>query len=94
MQLTLTVLWAVYAIGIIAVGIAIRSGRVRLAGMALLIVPVVKLFVFDVFLLERGYRVAAFVTLGGMLLGIGLVYQRYSQAIRGFFFGRKVEIDV
>ena len=89
MQLSLTLLWSVYAIGIVAVGIAIRSGRVRLAGMALLIVPVLKLFVFDIFLMERGYRVAAFITLGGMLLAIGLVYQRYSQAIRGFLFGQK-----
>ena len=89
MHLTLTVLWAVYAIGVIAVGIAKRSSRVRLAGMALLAIPVAKLFVFDIFLMERGYRVAAFVTLGGLLLATGLVYQRYSQAIRGFIFGQR-----
>ena len=89
MQLSLTVLWAVYAIGIIGVGIAMQAGRVRLAGMALLVIPVVKLFVFDIFLMERGYRVAAFVTLGGLMLAIGLVYQRYSQAIRGFIFGQR-----
>ncbi|MDA1127246.1 MAG: DUF2339 domain-containing protein [Chloroflexi bacterium] len=89
MHLSLTVLWTVYAIGIIGVGIAKQWGRVRLAGMALLAVPVLKLFIFDIFLLERGYRVAAFVTLGGLLLAVGLVYQRYSQAIRGFLFGQK-----
>ena len=61
----------------------------KLAGMALLAIPVVKLFVFDVFLLEQGYRVAAFVTLGGLLLATGLVYQRYSQAVRGFLFGQR-----
>ena len=86
-HLSLTVLWAVYAIGIIAAGIALRSSKVRLAGMMLLGIPVIKLFVFDVFLLEQGYRVAAFVTLGALLLGTGLVYQRYSIAIKGFFFG-------
>lgn len=90
-HLSLTVLWAVYAIGVIAAGIGMRSSKVRLAGMMLLGIPVIKLFVFDVFLLERGYRVAAFVTLGALLLGIGLVYQRYSQAIRGFFFGKRTE---
>ena len=89
MHLTLTVLWAVYAIGVIGFGIARQSSRVRLAGMALLAIPVAKLFVFDIFLLERGYRVAAFVTLGAMLLAIGLVYQRYSQAVRGFLFGQR-----
>ena len=89
MHLSLTVLWAVYAIAVIGAGIVIRSSRVRLAGMALMAIPVAKLFVFDVFLLEQGYRVAAFVTLGVLLLGMGLVYQRYNQAIRGFFFDRQ-----
>ena len=88
-QLSLTVLWAVYAVGMIGVGIARQSSRIRLAGIALLAVPLVKLFGFDVFLLEREYRVAAFVTLGVLMLGTGLVYQRYSQAVRGFLFGQR-----
>ena len=88
-QLSLTVLWAVYAVGVIGAGVALRSSRIRLAGMALLVVPVAKLFVFDVFLLETGYRVAAFVILGVLLLGMGLAYQRYSQALRGFLFERR-----
>ncbi len=88
-QLSLTVLWAVYAVGVIGVGIVRQSSRIRLAGMALLAVPLVKLFGFDVFLLEREYRVAAFVTLGVLMLGTGLAYQRYSQAVRGFLFGQR-----
>ena len=88
-QLSLTVLWAVYAVGVIGAGIARQSSRIRLAGIALLAVPLVKLFGFDVFLLEREYRVAAFVTLGVLMLGTGLVYQRYSQAVRGFLFGQR-----
>lgn len=89
MHLTLTVLWAVYGIAAIGAGIVKQSSSIRLAGMALLALPVIKLFGFDVFLLERGYRVAAFVTLGVLLLGTGLAYQRYSQAMRGFLFGEK-----
>ena len=88
-HLSLTVLWAVYAIGIIGVGIATRSSKIRLGGMAFLAVPVIKLFVLDVFLLELGYRVGAFITLGVLLLGTGLAYQAYSQAVRGFLFGRR-----
>ena len=89
-HLTLTVLWAVYGIAAIGVGIVRQSSRIRLAGMALLALPVIKLFGFDVFLLEQGYRVAAFVTLGVLLLGTGLAYQRYSQALREFLFREKV----
>ncbi len=87
-HLTLTVLWAVYGISVIGVGIVRGSREVRWAGIALLAVPVVKLFVFDVFLLERGYRVAAFITLGVLLLATGLAYQRYNKAVRGFLFGK------
>ena len=91
MHLTLTILWALYAIGVIGGGIATGHSRVRLAGIALLAVPVAKLFVFDVFLLGMAYRVAAFITLGGLLLGMGLVYQRYSLVVRGFLFGSRSE---
>ena len=87
MHLSLTVLWAVYSMGAISAGIASQSSRVRLAGMGLLAIPVAKLFVYDVFLLDLAYRVAAFITLGCMLLGMGLVYQRYGGAVRGFLFG-------
>ena len=93
MQLTLTLIWAIYAVGAVAVGIMIRSSKVRLAGMALLALPVVKLFVFDVFLMEQGYRVVAFIALGGMLLIIGLVYQKYSYAVRSFLFGRDAQVS-
>ena len=93
MHLSLTVLWAVYAMGAIGVGIAAQSSRVRLAAMGLLAIPVAKLFVYDVFLLDLAYRVAAFITLGCMLLGMGLVYQRYGGAVRGFLFGSRTDAE-
>lgn len=91
MHLTLTVFWALYAMAMIGVGIAAGHSRVRLAGIGLLAIPVAKLFVFDVFLLEMAYRVVAFITLGCLLLGMGLVYQRYSLVVRGFLFGSGAE---
>ena len=65
----------------------VRTGPRRTTG-TLMAAPVLKLFVHDTFLLERGYRVAAFISLGGLLLAVGMMYQRYSQAVRGFLFGR------
>ena len=82
MHLTLTMLWTAYAVGLIVVGFVRRSVGWRLAGLATLGVPVVKLFVFDVFLLDAGYRVAAFVVLGVILLVTGLTYQRYGKNIK------------
>ncbi|MFC1592987.1 DUF2339 domain-containing protein [Candidatus Omnitrophota bacterium] len=56
----------------------------RLAALALLAVPVVKVFVYDVFALEQIYRIIAFTGLGLLLLTSGYLYHRYSEAIRGF----------
>ena len=83
-SLSLSILWAVYAGAAIVIGIAKRSRYIRLAGLALLAVPVIKLFAFDIFALEQGYRVGAFLALGGILVLGGFLYQRYSRAIRGF----------
>ena len=83
-SLSLSILWAVYAALLIVLGIVKRWRWVRAAGLALLAVPVLKLFVFDTFSLEREYRVVAYLGLGLLLVVGGFLYQRYSRVIRGF----------
>ncbi len=83
-NLSLTAFWAIYAVGVLVIGIIKRSSTTRLAALALLAAPVAKVFVYDVFALERVFRVVAFVGLGALLLVGGYAYQRYSGAIRGF----------
>ena len=85
-SLGLSLLWAVYAAVLIVLGVVRRWRWVRLAGLALLAVPVVKLFAYDSQTLEQEYRVIAFIALGLLLLAGGLLYQRYSRAVRGFLF--------
>lgn len=85
-SLAVSLVLAVYASGALAVGVLRRLRSVRLASLAMLAVPVVKLFLFDSFALEQGYRVAAFLCLGALLLAGGFLYQRYQEAIRGFLF--------
>ena len=83
-SLSLSILWAIFAGAAIVLGILKRSRYIRLAGLAILAVPVIKLFAFDIFALEQGYRVGAFMGLGGILVLGGFLYQKYSRAIRGF----------
>jgi uncharacterized membrane protein len=83
-NLSLTALWAVYAVILLVIGIAKRWRVVRLGALALLAVSIVKVFVYDVWVLERLYRIIAFVGLGVLLLVSAYLYQRYSKAIRGF----------
>jgi uncharacterized membrane protein len=83
-SLGLSLLWAIYASLALIVGIAGRWRHARLGALALLAVPILKLFIVDSISLEQGYRVAAFLSLGGILLIGGLLYQRYAQQIKGF----------
>ena len=82
-SLSLSGLWASYAAVLIVLGIALRSYWLRVSGLGLLAVPVVKLFVYDAFELAQAYRVAAFIGLGVLLIAGGFLYQRYGRAIRG-----------
>jgi uncharacterized membrane protein len=84
-NLSLTAVWAVYAVIGLVVGIAKRWRYVRLGALALLAVPIIKVFVYDVFKLEMGYRIGAFVGLGLLLLVSAYLYQRYSKIIKGVF---------
>ena len=84
--LGLSLLWGVYSAALIMLGVLQRWRRVRLAGLALLSVAVIKLFLYDSQTLEQEYRVIAFVALGTVLLACGMLYQRYKSAVRGFLF--------
>ncbi len=84
-NLSLTAVWAVYAVIGLVVGIMKRWRYVRLGALGLLAVPIVKVFVYDVFKLDMGYRIGAFVGLGVLLLVSAYLYQRYSKIIKGVF---------
>ncbi len=75
-QLTLSVVWGLYAGIVIGLGFARRFKPVRLLGMSLLGLTVLKVFLLDMQELARGYRIAAFVALGLLLLAVSLLYQR------------------
>ena len=83
-SLSLSGLWTVYAAILIVVGIVKQQRWLRLGGLVLLAVPVLKLFLYDAFELDQGYRVVAFIGLGALLVAGGFLYQRYSRQIRGF----------
>ena len=91
-SLGLSLLWAGYAAIWLLFGVFKRWKQVRAAALLLLAVPVIKLFVFDAFALDSGYRVAVFMTLGFLLVAGGYLYQRYESAVKGFLF--ETDMDV
>lgn len=74
--LTLSLVWALYSGTVIVAGFASHFRPVRLLGMGLLGLTVLKVFLLDIQSLDRGYRIAAFVVLGILLLAVSLLYQR------------------
>ncbi len=83
-SLSLSLLWAIYAIIIISAGIIIRLSKVRLAGLGLMFIPIVKLYVYDLWSLENVYKVSLFITLGLIFLISGFLYQKYTERIKEF----------
>ncbi len=84
-NLSLTAVWAIYAVIGLIIGIWRKWRYVRIGSLALLVVPIIKVFVYDVFHLETSYRIGAFVGLGLLLLASAYLYQRYSKVIKGVF---------
>ncbi|MBK1634192.1 DUF2339 domain-containing protein [Rhodovulum adriaticum] len=69
--------WIVFALVLLAIGIRRNTQAARYASLAVLIVTVVKVFLYDMSDLTGLYRVASFLGLGLTLIGIGRVYQRH-----------------
>ena len=84
----LTVAWGVQGLLLLGAGFPARERPLRLAGLALLLFCISKLFIYDLRQLETVYRILSFVALGVILLGVSWIYTRFRDTIRrGFFQG-------
>jgi uncharacterized membrane protein len=75
-ELALSMLWLVYALGLLGAGLWKKSEAVRWQALVLLGVVIVKVFLFDLSFLEKFYRIVSFFLLGMALLLISFYYQR------------------
>jgi uncharacterized membrane protein len=73
---TYSALWMAYGAMLMIVGFLRRSAFVRWQALLLIAATIVKVFVYDVSQLDRGYRIVSFIVLGVLLLAISFVYQR------------------
>ena len=76
--------WCVYATLLVAVGMARRSVSMRLLGMGVFGLAVLKVFLFDLAFLETIWRVLSFVCLGLILIGVSYLYHVYGEKLRSF----------
>jgi uncharacterized membrane protein len=75
-QAWLSAFWTVTAIGAVIVGLVRRQAAVRLGGLALLAVAIVKVWTYDLAELDELARVLSFVGLGLLLLVGSFAYAR------------------
>ncbi len=81
LQFTLTAIWSLYAAVLMIAGIAGRWRPVRLMSITLFGAAIAKAALIDLWLLETGYRVLAFIGLGAILLLASLSYHRFAALI-------------
>jgi uncharacterized membrane protein len=81
-------LFASYAVVMITVGFARRQSLDRLLGLAALGIVVLKLYLYDIWQLDRFYRISAFVALGVLLLAASYLYSRWKDKLDALWIGK------
>lgn len=72
-----------YGAALLAVGFWKRSSFLRWQALGLLILTIVKAFLYDMRNLSQGYRVVSFLALGSLLMAISFAYQKDWLHLRG-----------
>jgi uncharacterized membrane protein len=72
-----SVTWLLLGIAFLAYGLLRGSLEARIASAALIVVAALKVTLFDLAGIGGFWRAASFLCLGAVLIGIGLVYQKY-----------------
>ena len=68
--------WLLYGLALLAAGLLAGIAALRLAAFAVIVLTVVKVFLFDLSNLTGVLRAASFIGLGIVLMGIGYFYQK------------------
>jgi uncharacterized membrane protein len=69
-------IWLIYGAGMMAFGFWKRDAFVRWQALALMAFTIGKVFTYDVWSLEKAYRIVSFIALGVVLMAISFIYQR------------------
>ena len=75
-QMTLSIVWSVYAAVLATIGFVRRAPAIRWAALSLFALTVVKVMMVDISVLEQFYRIVAFLVLGLLSLGVAWGYNR------------------
>ena len=78
----LTVAWGLQGTALLFAGFALRDRQLRLSGLVLLGVCVLKAFFYDFRELGAVFRLLSFMVLGILLIAVSVVYSRYREKLK------------
>jgi Predicted membrane protein (DUF2339) len=80
----LTVAWGGQGLALLASGFPLRDRVLRLSGLGLLLVCILKLFVYDLRFLDTLPRILSFLVLGAILVAVSWIYTRFRERVERF----------
>jgi uncharacterized membrane protein len=75
--IAISVMLTLYAVVLVLIGVRTRASIHRLLGLALVALVIAKLYLLDVWVLGRLFRITAFLALGVLLLALSYLYSRF-----------------
>ncbi|HUP11225.1 MAG TPA: DUF2339 domain-containing protein, partial [Niastella sp.] len=82
-KLGLSILWGLYAMMLVVLGIWKKQKHLRLAGIALFMVTLIKLFMYDLAGAGTITKTVSFISLGVLLLVVSFLYNKYKDVLFG-----------
>lgn len=80
-----SMLFSLYGAGLVAAGVFRRQVADRILGLACLAFVILKVYLHDLWVLDRLFRVAALTFTGALLLAASYLYSRYRHKIEAFW---------
>ena len=74
---SISILWALYSSGLMALGFVKRKSVLRRVSIALFAITVAKVFLVDMSNVSTPFRIVSFIVLGVLLIGVSFLYHRH-----------------
>lgn len=75
------ILWGLASFLLIFVGLKLKRKQLRIISLTLFLITLIKLFTFDIKDISEGGKIAAFISLGVLLLIVSFMYQRLKKLL-------------
>ncbi len=79
----ISILWSLFAVGLMLIGVWMRRKAYRLWAIVLLFVTVLKVLAYDTAEVSTPYRILSCLILGAMLVAVSFLYYRFSERLTG-----------